>query len=154
MSHRYPRSRYLGAMGLFGSKDDAAPMTPIPPPHPALASLEALQGASLHDLGVAVLVAGVALGPGSDGLNRITAGDVYDRVKAAVCAAQGVPNKPGNDFDHGSGDIVLEGLQILEQSLLLRLQPMGSAMIVYLNRRGTAAIASSEPDHYVVTPSD
>jgi hypothetical protein len=84
-----------------------------------------------------------------DGLDRITDGDVYTRVKAAVCAAQGRPSKPNDDFDHGSGDIVLEGLQVLEQSLLLRLRPMGSDLVVLLNRRGNDAIASGDPSGYV-----
>jgi hypothetical protein len=137
---------------MFGSKEDASPLAPVTPPHPALASLAALQRASLHDLGVAVLLAGIAPGPGSDGLNRITDGDVYDRVKAAVCASEGVPDKPGNDFDHGSGDIVYEGLQILEQSLLLRIRPMGSVLVVQLNRRGTTAIAAPDPGSYVTAP--
>jgi hypothetical protein len=74
---------------------------------------------------------------------------VYDRVKAAVCAARGVPSRPGDDFDHGSGDIVMEGLQVLEQSLLVRIRPMGSALVVELNRRGAEAIASGEPARYV-----
>jgi hypothetical protein len=139
-------------MGLFGSKgDDAAPTSPVAPPHPALASLETFVSASLHDLGVAVLLAGVAPGPGSDGLDRITDGDVYDRVKTAVCAAQGLTAKPGDDFDHGSGDIVAEGLQVLERSLLLRIRPMGSVLVVEVNRRGTEAIASTDPGAFVVT---
>jgi hypothetical protein len=136
---------------MFGSKE-APPVVPVSPPHPALASLAALRSASLHDLGVAVFVAGIAPGPGSDGLNRITDGDVYDRVKAAVCAAEGVPDKPGNDFDHGSGMIVNEGLQVLEQSLLVRIRPMGSVLVVELNRLGQTALTAADPGRFVITP--
>jgi len=136
---------------MFGSKE-ASPVVPVSPPHPALASLAALQSASLHDLGVAVLVAGIAPGPGGAGLNRITNGDVYDRVKAAVCAAEGVPDKPGNDFDHGSGMIVYEGLQVLEHSLLVRIWPMGSVLVVELNRLGQTALAAADPGSFVITP--
>jgi hypothetical protein len=135
-------------MAPFGSHHDDAPLIPVTPIHPALASLEALQHASLRDLAVATLSAGVAPGPGEDG-STITDGDIYDRVKAAVCAAQGLPGKPGDEFDHGSGDIVMEGLQVLEHSLLVRLRPMGSAMVVQVNRLGVEAISSADPAKYV-----
>jgi hypothetical protein len=84
-------------------------------------------------------------------LARITDGDVYDRIKNAVCAAQGQPARPGDDFDHGSGDVVAEGLQVLERSLLLRIRPMGSALVLEVNRRGREAIASTDPGAYVMT---
>jgi hypothetical protein len=135
-------------MAPFGSHRDDAPLVPVTPTHPALASLQALQEASLRDLAVAVLSAGIAPGP-RDGESTMTDSDVYDRVKAAVCAAEGVTGKPGDEFDHGSGDIVMEGLQVLEQSLLVRLRATESATVVKVNRLGVEAISSADPAKYI-----
>jgi hypothetical protein len=105
-------------VGLFGHRENDAPLaTPLPPAHPALASVDALLDASLHDLAVAVLVAGVAPGPAE--MERLTSSDVYLRIKDAVCAAEPGPDA-GSQFDHRSGNVVDEGIQVLENSLLLR----------------------------------
>jgi hypothetical protein len=53
---------------------------------------------------------------------------------------------------HGSGDMVLEGLPVLEQSLLVRLRPMGSALVIEVNRRGAEAIGSGDPARYATDP--
>lgn len=98
---------------------------PSRPPIRRFASVDALLDASLHDLGAAVLLAGVAPGPAE--MERLTSGDVYERVKAAVCAAQPGPDA-GSQFDHRSANVVDEGIQVLEQSLLVRTLLMGSRL--------------------------
>jgi hypothetical protein len=137
-------------VGLFGHKEnDGPPATPMPPVHPALASVDALLDASLHDLAVAVLLAGVAPGPAE--MERLTSGDVYLRIKDAVCAAQPGPDA-GSQFDHRSGDVVDEGIQVLEKSLLVRTLLMGSSLVIDVNRRGQEAIASADPGRFIATP--
>jgi hypothetical protein len=137
-------------VGLFGHRENDAPLaTPLPPAHPALASVDALLDASLHDLAVAVLVAGVAPGPAE--MERLTSSDVYLRIKDAVCAAEPGPDA-GSQFDHRSGNVVDEGVQVLEKSLLVRTLHMGSSLVIYVNRRGQEAIASDDPGGFVVAP--
>lgn len=142
--------RYAASVGLFGRKEtDVSPAAPVSPMHPALASIDALLDASLHDLGVAVLLAGVAPGPAE--MQRLTSGDVYLRIKDAVCAAQPGPDA-GSQFDHRSGNVVDEGIQVLEQSLLVRTLLMGSSLVIDVNRRGQQAIAAGDPGHFIITP--
>jgi hypothetical protein len=83
--------------------------------------------------------------------NALTSGDVYLRIKDAVCAAQPGPDA-GSQFDHRSGNVVDEGIQILEQSLLVRTLLMGSSLVIDVNRRGQQAIAADDPGRFVITP--
>jgi hypothetical protein len=97
---------------------------------------------------VAVLLAGVAPGPAE--MKRLTSGEVYLRIKAAVCAAQPGPDA-GSQFDHRSGNVVDEGIQVLEQSLPVRTLLMGSSLVIDVNRRDsrrsppTIPVGSSSP---------
>jgi hypothetical protein len=135
-------------MSLFGRKEgDAMAAASVPPPHPALASIDALTGAPLRDLAVAVLVAGIAPHPPG---TRLTASEVYGRIKEAVCGS--LPGLDSHDFDRRCGDVVPEGLQVLEQSLILRIWPIGSELVVFLNRRAHEALESGDPGRFIVVP--
>ena len=139
-------------MSLFGKKGDGAiPAAPVAPVHPALASPQALAGASLRDLGAAVLLAGVAPGPGPN-LNRLTVADVQDRVNAMVRAA--APGPETEQAFEGSEpyQVVNEGVQVLEQSLLVRTRPEGSELVITVNRRGREAIGSGDAGAYMLVP--
>ena len=134
-------------MGFFRRDDDdsrtgaASVATPIEPPHPALASLDALSAAPLADLATAVLVAGLS---DQTAWNSEYEFEIEQRVFAFT----------GGDRNELTM-LLEEALQALERSLLIRVSHIGnSSPHVGLTRRGRRALDSGAPQDWLDLPRD
>ncbi len=131
-------------MGLFNRKD--APPEPTPaaaapsPPHPALASWDALTAAPLEQLATAVLLAAFA---GRDPGARPLSFEVIQEIERHT----GAPIPQINL-------LVEEALDVLSRSLLIHVD-YGSSNArpwLALSRRGVAALASGDPARWMDVP--
>jgi len=113
---------------------------------PALVSWKALEEASLRDLAVAVLVGGIA--PQADS-PRLTDDDIKDQVGRAVKGAGDDSDPPGD-----RSTWILEGMQTLEHSSLIRITRMDSSYVVFLTRRGRRAIDAGDPSGFMIVPDE
>ena len=130
-------------MGLFSRNEAAAPASPVAaPPHPALASFDALAAAPLPELATAVLLA--AFGDRSP-RDRFNAFDLLQQIERTT--GGGIPEV---------NLLVEEALGVLERSLLVVVDYGGSNSRPHLalTRRGRRALESGAPERWIDVPPD
>jgi hypothetical protein len=131
-------------MGIFSRKDadDALPAVAVAPPHPALATFDALAAAPLDELATAVLLA--AFGD-RDPRDRYNAFELLESIEGLT--GGGVPE---------INLLVEEALGVLERSLLVVVDYGGSNARPYLalTRRGHRALESGSPERWIDVPPD
>jgi hypothetical protein len=131
-------------MGLFSRNEAAEPAPPVAaaPPHPALASFDALAAAPLHELATAVLL--VAFGDRSP-RDRFNSFDLVQQIERMT--GGGIPEV---------NLLVEEALGVLERSLLVVVDYGGSNSRPHLalTRRGRRALESGAPERWLDVPPD
>ena len=145
-------------MRLFSRDRDEdallAPPVAVDPPHPALASVEALEAGSLADTGAALLLPAFEDEPYFHSLHASEIRRDVDELIGPATGLKGVKLLQHLQ-DRDVQVIVNESLQILEQSLLVIVMESGNATpLVILTRRGRRALDSGALERWIDVPAD